>query len=599
MFNNQKVVVTMTSWSKRIGNCVKVIQSVLDNTVKPDIVFMNLSLEEFPNRLNDLPKDLVELSLKNPRVKIGFDADVQTIFTDTTVIDIGTEEEISKDYIRQRIECHYKHVFLKFIIPCWGVKNEIGRMLDSILCQTFTDYHIVCVDDCSSDGTWDVLKRYADTFGDKITLIRNKTNIGAGASRNIGYFNTLETINSQYIWFVDGDDYISNQNVVQTIYDFACKNKNIDIINIGWTHGNEYSIAKIGWPVGLPGRVIKPEVYVPGINKNIPLGNDVYSHFIMFDNVPDEKIGELDYNCYIYPKPGRHINNTDKTINIPVEIGKALMNHKFKKSYVVDALMNSKSGTGKWIQRHYKEFKPKMEDERKISILMASFPFRKKWMLKCIDDLFDQCDNFYLWLNQYTEIPKELLKYDQSKMHIHLSTDNLKENGRYLFFDGPCKDDYCFICDDDINYPTNYVQNTIDCFKRNGDNIVVAYYIHSNYKFMSEHKKDSVENTLINSVVPHYRFGLGVTAFIPSIMNFQFTNEELIRNYDIEMFVAQQCVDNGIRVITPKRPDKFVRFIRDVEKNDDVDKYALHLNGSKDRILNTYNYMVSQGMVNI
>ena len=69
-------------------------------------------------------------------------------------------------------------------------------MLDSILCQTFTDYHIVCVDDCSSDGTWGVLKRYADTFGDKITLIRNKTNIGAGASRNIGYFNTLETINS-------------------------------------------------------------------------------------------------------------------------------------------------------------------------------------------------------------------------------------------------------------------------------------------------------------------------------------------------------------------------------------------------------------------
>lgn len=42
----------------------------MDNTVKPDIVFLNLSLEEFPNRLKDLPKDLVELSLKNPIVKI-------------------------------------------------------------------------------------------------------------------------------------------------------------------------------------------------------------------------------------------------------------------------------------------------------------------------------------------------------------------------------------------------------------------------------------------------------------------------------------------------------------------------------------------------
>lgn len=38
--------------------------------MKPDIVFLNLSLEEFPNRLKDLPRDLVELSLKNPIVKI-------------------------------------------------------------------------------------------------------------------------------------------------------------------------------------------------------------------------------------------------------------------------------------------------------------------------------------------------------------------------------------------------------------------------------------------------------------------------------------------------------------------------------------------------
>ena len=46
--------------------------------MKPDIVFLNLSLEEFPNRLKDLPKDLVELSLKNPKVKIGFDVNLKT-----------------------------------------------------------------------------------------------------------------------------------------------------------------------------------------------------------------------------------------------------------------------------------------------------------------------------------------------------------------------------------------------------------------------------------------------------------------------------------------------------------------------------------------
>lgn len=50
MFEGKKVVVTMTSWTRRIGNCVKVIQSILDNSVKPDLVFLNLSVQEFPNR---------------------------------------------------------------------------------------------------------------------------------------------------------------------------------------------------------------------------------------------------------------------------------------------------------------------------------------------------------------------------------------------------------------------------------------------------------------------------------------------------------------------------------------------------------------------
>ena len=55
---------------------------------------------------------------------------------------------------------------------------------------------------------------------------------------------------------------------------------------------------------------------------------------------------------------------------------------------------------------------------------------------------------------------------------------NLKENGRYLFLEKPeLQDDYCFICDDDINWPNDYVKNALSCFKRNGDNIVIAYFI--------------------------------------------------------------------------------------------------------------------------
>ena len=76
--------------------------------MKPDIVFLNLSLEEFPNRLKDLPKDLVELSLKNPMVKIGFDVSINECFDDYIDIDIGQNELVNETYVEKHIEQNKK-----------------------------------------------------------------------------------------------------------------------------------------------------------------------------------------------------------------------------------------------------------------------------------------------------------------------------------------------------------------------------------------------------------------------------------------------------------------------------------------------------------
>lgn len=54
------IVVSFTSWKARIGNVKRVVKSILNNTVKPDRVYLNLSKEEFGDESN-LPPDLVEL----------------------------------------------------------------------------------------------------------------------------------------------------------------------------------------------------------------------------------------------------------------------------------------------------------------------------------------------------------------------------------------------------------------------------------------------------------------------------------------------------------------------------------------------------------
>lgn len=113
-----------------------------------------------------------------------------------------------------------KSSFIKFIIPCYNCGHVVGKMLDSILGQTFRKIHIVCVDDCSTDNTLSVLQDYAKRFPDMVTVIHNRKNLGPGRTRNVGYYKTISAFPSDFIWMVDADDVLADENVVQDIHGF-------------------------------------------------------------------------------------------------------------------------------------------------------------------------------------------------------------------------------------------------------------------------------------------------------------------------------------------------------------------------------------------
>ena len=64
------IIVSLTSWIKRIGNVATVVKSLLEQDLQPDIVQINLSIDEFPNKKQDLPEDLVILLKNNSKVEI-------------------------------------------------------------------------------------------------------------------------------------------------------------------------------------------------------------------------------------------------------------------------------------------------------------------------------------------------------------------------------------------------------------------------------------------------------------------------------------------------------------------------------------------------
>ena len=57
MYNGKLVIVSLTTWTKRIGNVHKTIDCILKQTVPPDTIELNLSLVEFPDKEDSFPED--------------------------------------------------------------------------------------------------------------------------------------------------------------------------------------------------------------------------------------------------------------------------------------------------------------------------------------------------------------------------------------------------------------------------------------------------------------------------------------------------------------------------------------------------------------
>lgn len=95
-----------------------------------------------------------------------------------------------------------KDLKISVVIPCYNVGVYIEEALDSILNQTLQPIEIICVDDCSTDNTVDIIKRIQEEHPGKINLILNDTNHGATYSRNRG----LAVSRGDYIQFFDADD---------------------------------------------------------------------------------------------------------------------------------------------------------------------------------------------------------------------------------------------------------------------------------------------------------------------------------------------------------------------------------------------------------
>lgn len=116
---------------------------------------------------------------------------------------------------------------VSIIIPVYKVEKYLSRCLDSVLNQTFTNFEVILVDDCSPDKSGEICDEYAKKDS-RIKVIHREKNGGLSVARNSG----LAVACGEFISFIDSDDHVTSDYLEKLLR--MAKENGADIVHCGY-----------------------------------------------------------------------------------------------------------------------------------------------------------------------------------------------------------------------------------------------------------------------------------------------------------------------------------------------------------------------------
>jgi glycosyltransferase involved in cell wall biosynthesis len=109
---------------------------------------------------------------------------------------------------------------VSFIVPCYKLAHLLGECVQSILGQTYENFEILIMDDCSPDNTPSVAGSFRD---DRVIHVRNKINLGHLANYNHG----ISLAKGKYVWLISADDRLHSREVLERYVDLMETNPSV------------------------------------------------------------------------------------------------------------------------------------------------------------------------------------------------------------------------------------------------------------------------------------------------------------------------------------------------------------------------------------
>ena len=243
---------------------------------------------------------------------------------------------------------------VSILVPIYNVEKFIGKCLDSIFSQTYTNVNYVFADDCSTDNSLMVLQSKLAEYSissERYTIIRHSENKGIAQTR----IDQLAEADGDYVQFIDSDDWIEN-NMIEAMIE-ATDNGNIDIVgcdyNILYNNGSicnvnedysdnpydnmlkciDYNLATTLWKLLIRKSLFKEFT----IDKNVNIGEDYLISIMLYYYA--NSFAAVKFPLYNYV----HANNN----RLSYKLKKSLSDHttavkKIERFFKDNGLLNEK-----------------------------------------------------------------------------------------------------------------------------------------------------------------------------------------------------------------------------------------------------------------
>lgn len=121
-----------------------------------------------------------------------------------------------RGYVEKTLDNPYSP-FISIVVPNYNHADFLSKRLDSILQQTYDNYEVLILDDCSIDDSREIIQKYADKYPNKIRTLFNQKNAGNVFKQ---WRKGVENSKGDFVWICESDDYCENDFLEKVVSHF-------------------------------------------------------------------------------------------------------------------------------------------------------------------------------------------------------------------------------------------------------------------------------------------------------------------------------------------------------------------------------------------